>query len=95
MEEEYNFYEEDINKVNFSKILAILLLLILIVGGYFIYKYYVDNSNKLEETNEVSVTDSLIQSLYNRYNFLTNSVNDNSLRIIDDLYGYYFRCFVF
>ena len=95
MEEEYNFYEEDINKVNFSKILAILLLLILIVGGYFIYKYYVDNSNKLEETNEVSVTDSLIQSLYNRYNFLTNSVNDNSLRIIDDLYGYYFRGEVF
>lgn len=91
MEEEYNFYEEDINKVNFPKILIVLVLLILVVGGYFIYKYYVGNNNKLEETNEVSVTDPLIQKLYNRYNFLTNSVNDNSLRILDDLYGYYYR----
>ena len=61
MEEEYNFYEEDINKVNFPKILIVLVLLILVVGGYFIYKYYVGNNNKLEETNEVSVTDPLIQ----------------------------------
>ena len=90
MDEEYSFYEEDINKVNWPKFVIIFLLILIIIGGYFGYKYYVNNNKVEEETNEVSVTDPLIQKLYNRYNMFTTPVNDNSLRILDGLYGYYY-----
>ena len=91
MDEEYSFYEEDINKVNWPKFVIVFLLVLIVIGGYFGYKYFVNNNKNEEETNEVSVTDSLIQKLYNRYNVFTTPVNDNSLRILDKLYGYYYN----
>lgn len=91
MEEEYNFYDEDVNKTNVIKVVIILILIGLVGLGYFGYKKYDERKQKKEETPTVSVTDPEIQKLYQQYNIFTTSIGDHSLFLQDELFGYYYR----
>lgn len=91
MDEEYNFYDEDINKNNVVKFVVVLILLGFAVIGYYGYQKYKEQPKEKETDTKISVTDATVQSLYQKYNLFTTTINDSSLYLKNDLFGYYYR----
>lgn len=89
-EEEYNFYDEDINKTNVVKWLILLLLIGCMGVGYFVYQDYLKKQSDKVEDLSIPVTDPEVQNLYQQYNVFTTSIGDHSLYLQKELFGYYY-----
>lgn len=90
MDEDYNFYDEDINQPNWPKVVIALLLIVVAVASYFGYQKFIKGKEKTVPDYSISITDPLVQELYYRYNFFTETVTDFTLRMGSNLYGYYY-----
>ncbi len=89
-EEEYNFYDEDINKTSVVKWILLFILIGCIGGGYFGYQKYIERTKDQKKDVTISVTDPKVQELYHQYNVFTTSIGDHSLYLQDGLFGYYY-----
>lgn len=89
-EEEYNFYDEDVNKSNIVKGVLIFILLLVLVVGYFGYQKYQETQQEKTPVETISVKDSKVRELHERYNIFTNTILDHSLYLQNDLFGYYY-----
>lgn len=90
MDEDYNFYEEDVNQVSWPKILFVIILIVVALVSYFEYKKFIKNKEESAPDYSISITDPLVQELYKRYNVFTQAVSDRSVRLEETLYGYYY-----
>lgn len=89
-EEEYNFYDEDINKTGIVKWVIIVVLLVIAGLGYFGYQKYMKLKTEKKEDHTISVTDPEVQKLYQQYNIFTTLIGDHSLYLKEGLFGYYY-----
>ena len=46
MDEDYNFYDEDINQPNWPKVVIALLLIVVAVASYFGYQKFIKGKEK-------------------------------------------------